>query len=83
MDDNVHKITKTEHHWLPTCPCEACRLERHRRKNSPNTSDSRIKTISLNAAEILFGIPRRSSGSLASEMSEAADSSNSERESNE
>jgi len=86
MDDpNVHEVNQIEHHYLPTCPCEACRQERLRRgQDKPASSNSRIKHISMDAAEVLFGIPRHPSGSLAKELAEAAESSskNSRKENN-
>ena len=84
MDDpNVHIVTRTEYHYLPTCPCEACRQERHRRGlTSSTSSSSRLKNISMDAAEVLFGIPRHPDGSLASRVSRAATSSSEKEKSN-
>lgn len=78
-DPNVHIVTRTEYHYLPLCPCEACRLERHRRGLATSaSSDSRIRTISMDAAEVLFGISRHPDGSLTSRVSRAASSSKKE-----
>jgi len=76
MDDhNVHVVNRIEHHCLLSCPCEACRQERFKRGlDKPAGSSSRVKTLSLDAAGVLFGFPRHPSGSLASELSKATES---------
>lgn len=62
MHDEVHEVTKTEHHWLDTCPCEACRAERERRKQS-------LRVVPVNVAYALGYISSLTpAGSLVREL---------------
>jgi len=63
--DDVFVVTTTEHHYLPTCPCNKCEAERQRRGLNA-TPDTPIRHISVDTAYLLGFITRRCpSGSLA------------------
>ena len=34
MKENVNRVVRVEHHWLPTCPCGECVEERGRRERA-------------------------------------------------
>ena len=58
MNDQILIVNKEEHHYWPTCPCEACERTREYRKP---TSNRHIK-LTPGAAYILGFIPRLSPG---------------------
>ena len=66
---DIHEVTRTEHHWLPTCPCGECRAERDRRSSASPPANS-IRHIPPETAHVLGFIrtPRPPHGSLAREL---------------
>lgn len=63
-------VVDGEHHYLPTCPCIRCGQQR-RQSGLPHPYDSRLKTLSVAAATLLFNLPRCEAGSLARELTRA------------
>lgn len=62
MHDEVFEVTRTEHHWLATCPCDACRAERERREQS-------LRVVPPNVAYVLGYISSLTpAGSVAREL---------------
>lgn len=62
----IHEVTHVEHHWLKTCPCNACGAERKRRDLLASPPKSHLTNISVGAAYALGFISRRcAEGSLA------------------
>ncbi len=51
---NVYRVTREEHHWLPTCPCEECVGERERR--SARRGPARQDHILLVPPAVAFAI---------------------------
>lgn len=67
---SVYLVTRKEHHWLPTCPCDECVEERRRRSFQTPTKISSIRQLSVRAAALLGFIPSPSlEGSLAKRLS--------------
>ena len=50
MNEHAIEVSKVEHHYWPTCPCDACEAERERRVPPTN---SHIKKLSPEQARVL------------------------------
>ncbi len=71
MHPDIHKVTKVELHYLPTCPCQECVAERLRRHPPrPNREPHpHIQSMSVETAHTLgFLKSRCSEGSYARKL---------------
>ena len=65
----THLVRRTEHHVLSTCPCNACRSERNRRKRLVNVSYQMARALGFKFRGSELPPPCHS-GSKAEELSE-------------
>ena len=66
-DANIHIVNKVEHHWVKTCPCDACKEQRKRMTTA--SPPPHVKSMSVESAHLLGFLRRRSPhGSLAREL---------------
>ncbi len=69
-DPNLFKVTKTELHYLPSCPCVACVQERARRDLDTAPTKHPLHTLTPEAAHLLGFINQLSPCSVARQIME-------------
>lgn len=62
-------LVQGEHHYWPTCPCISCEQYRQSQR-LPHAYESRLVSLSPDAASVLFSIPRSPTGSYARALRE-------------